>query len=408
MTIVGKIRSALVIDDSTLQRSHAVELLREIGITDIHEACDGVDALAVLDRLPEIPELFIVDLEMPNMDGIELLEQLALRKIAPGLVVASSMETSLITTVRLMTDGLQMPLLGALKKPLTSASLREALIRYSPQTTSASTKRPVDASESIDSLRAAMAAGYIRPWYQPKIDLTTGAVCGVESLARWIDPERGFIAPDRFIPVAEAGGLIFDLTLVLARQACQQVAEWNQRGGDIQLSINLSQSNLGRKGLSRELLALVTEAGMNPWKVTWEITESAMAADQSGALGTLAKLRLKGFALSIDDFGTGYSSLQQLSRMPLSELKIDKSFIKDVHEREDLRVILKSSLDMARQLKLETVAEGIETEEDLQLLRAYGCDVGQGYLFSPAIAGEKFPDWLTANQERLKGLMHVT
>lgn len=400
------IASAMVVDDSAVQRAAVVGLLRELGIASIFEACDGVDALRVLATLPEMPELIIVDLEMPNMDGIELLQQFAERNIKPALIVASSREVALLSSVRVMTDVLELPVLGAMQKPLTAQAIGDAIQRFVAQPArAAKSARAAAPALSLTELRAAVEAGHVQPWYQPKVDLVTGRIKGVESLARWVHPERGLIPPDSFIGIAEREGYIHELTMHLVQLSCARVASWNARGFKVELSINLSQTHLTTPNLSQELFQQVTAHGLDPQQVIWEVTESAAADNLGAALGNLARLRLKGFGLSIDDYGTGFSSLQQLSRIPFSELKIDKSFIKGVHDREDLRVILHTALNMARQLNLMTVAEGIETEADLKLLTSYGCQIGQGYLFGAAVAGEKAPDWLAKNTARIKSLV---
>lgn len=399
------IRDALVVDDSDIQRAHIQNLLHDLGVDEIFEARDGLEALAILEAQEQVPDIIIIDLEMPNMDGVELLEQLASQKIFTGLVIASSHDVSLIKTVRLMTNELGLPLLGAVKKPITADVLRHVAERYVRETCHCSKAKAEPPEIDASLIQNALEKGLIQPWFQPKIDLVSGEICGVESLARWIDPKLGAVLPNQFIPVAESSHLIFDLTLELTRQAIRRLADWRRQGIQVQMSINLSRADLERKELSIRMFSLAKEYGISPSQIMWEITESAMTDDAGSVLGTLAKLRLKGFQISIDDFGTGYSSLQQLSRMPLSELKIDKSFIKDIHEREDLRIILKSSLDMAQQLKLKTVAEGIETIEDLRLLRSYKCNIGQGYLFSPAIPGDAFPEWLKSNQQKMKDMI---
>jgi EAL domain-containing protein (putative c-di-GMP-specific phosphodiesterase class I)/DNA-binding NarL/FixJ family response regulator len=397
----ARVRSALIVDDSSVQRMHEVALLQELGVSEIYEACDGIDALRVLDSLPSAPDLFIIDLEMPNMDGIELLQQLALRKIKPGLIIASSKDVSLISSVRTMIDVFEMPVLGALQKPLTVPSLNEAVRRFVPATLTPGKQAQKFARVTLEQLTAAVAAGQVQPWFQPKIDLVSGEIKGVEALARWIDPEQGFIAPDRFIPVAESEGYIHELTVHLVSAACEQLSKWNELGLRLQLSMNLSPLHFSVSNLASELVNLVLAAKVEPQQVIWEVTESAASEDVGASLATLARLRLKGFGLSIDDYGTGFSSLQQLSRIPFSELKVDKSFVNGAHHRDDLRVILRSALDMAQQLKLSTVAEGVETVEDLRHIKSLGCEIGQGYLFGKAIPGADIPTWCVNNQTRI-------
>jgi len=187
-------------------------------------------------------------------------------------------------------------------------------------------------------------------------------------------------------------------------QALGQAAVWNARGLRLSVAVNLSPRLLERPGLVQEISSLVERHGLQAEQVVLEITESHVVAYLGTALGVLARLRLKGFGLSIDDYGTGFSSMQQLARIPFTELKIDRSFVHGAHQRKNLRVILQSALEMARQLDLVTVAEGIETAEDWNLLQQFGCVVGQGYLIARPMPATDMPKWLKSHQTRLASL----
>jgi len=234
--------------------------------------------------------------------------------------------------------------------------------------------------------------------------MLSGIVRGVEALARWKHPDLGFVRPDHFISLAEREGLIHELTISVMERALGQAARWNARGLRLSMAINLSPRLLDSPALVHEITSLVSLHGLAPGQVVLEITESSVVNCLGGAIGVLAKLRLKGLGLSIDDYGTGFSSMQQLVRIPFSELKIDRSFVHEASRRPNLRVILQSALDMSRQLGLITVAEGIETMEDWRLLQACGCDVGQGYLIARPMPAEELQQWLKSHQARLPQL----
>jgi len=236
------------------------------------------------------------------------------------------------------------------------------------------------------------------------VDIHTGLARGVEALARWLHPRHGMIAPDRFIPLAEEQGLIHGLTMAIMDQALAQAALWNARGLKLTMAINLSARLLDSPGLVQEIAGLQAFHGVPPEQIVLEITESSVVAHFGAALGILARLRLKGFGLSIDDYGTGFSSMQQLARIPFTELKIDRSFVHGAHQRNNLRVILQSALDMANRLQLVTVAEGIETLEDWHLLSEFGCSIGQGYLIAKPMPAVAIPQWLHAHHDRLHEL----
>ena len=210
--------------------------------------------------------------------------------------------------------------------------------------------------------------------------------------------------PDHFIVLAEREGLIHDLTLAVMARALAQAAHWNAHGLRLSMAINLSPQLLESPPLVQEIAGLVAAHALLPEQVMLEITESSVVNCMGVSLGVLARLRLKGFGLSIDDYGTGFSSLQQLTRFPFTELKIDHSFVHNASRRSNLRVILRSALDMARQLGLVTVAEGIETMEDWKLLQECGCSVDQGDLIARPMPAAGLPGWLKIHQRRLPEL----
>jgi EAL domain-containing protein (putative c-di-GMP-specific phosphodiesterase class I)/FixJ family two-component response regulator len=398
--------SLLVVDDSAVQRSHAVALCRELGVQMIYEAAGGQEALDLLAMLVLPPDLLIIDLEMPGMDGIELIQQLKERKFMIPLIVASSRETSLIQSVETLARNLGLPVLAGLQKPLRAKSLCGALERFDEVSGATNEPPPKEAALTFTAgmLASAIAAGEIKVHYQPKVDMRTGIVRGVEALARWQPTGGAFVRPDHFIALAEREGLIHDLTLSVMGQALAQAADWNSHGLKLSTAINLSPGLLNRPSLVQEVSDMVEQHALQADQVVLEVTETSLVDCMGAALGVLARLRLKGFGLSIDDYGTGFSSMQQLARIPFTELKIDRSFVHGAHQRKNLRVILQSALDMARQLDLVTVAEGVESLEDWRLLQECGCNVGQGYLIAKPMAASEMPQWLKRHRLRQHSL----
>jgi EAL domain-containing protein (putative c-di-GMP-specific phosphodiesterase class I)/AmiR/NasT family two-component response regulator len=392
------IDSVLIVDDSRVQRNIGAALCRELRIEQVHEAADGREALSLLDQLPAEPALFIVDLEMPNMDGPELLSALGGRGTRAPIVLASSRERALMNSVQDMGVALGLRIVGALQKPLTLASLGALL---QDKLHAEIEKRPLE-HQAVDPalLRAALARDEITVHYHPQVELETGRVRGVEALARWQDGQQGWIAPDSFIPVAEQHGLIRELTLRVTDAAMRQTALWNRAGLDLSIAINLSPILLERGELVEEISELQQRHALRADQIVLEITESSLLRDLAIALGVLTRLRLRGFRLSLDDYGTGFSSMQQLARIPFTELKIDRSFVHGAHERDSLQVILRSALEMASQLGIETVAEGVESLKDWRLLRQYGCKLAQGWLLAKAMPGEQLQGWLASLQRR--------
>jgi EAL domain-containing protein (putative c-di-GMP-specific phosphodiesterase class I) len=404
-SIPVELESLLIVDDSPVQRQHAAALCRELGIKLIYEACNGSEALQLLSMLVLPPSVMIVDLEMPGMDGVELIQQLQQREIVIALIVASSRDSGLIESVKTMSRMLGMTVLDGLQKPLRLPGLRSALARYRVPAGAAPLPQPA-AIIPIHRTEFARAIdkGEILPYYQPKVDMRTGIVKGAEALARWQHPEWGLIPPDHFIRQAEQQGLIHALTLSMMDQVMKQVAIWNTRGLELSVAVNVSAQLLDSPDLVQEISVLLEHHALPAAQIILEITEGTVATRLSAALGMLARMRLKGFGLSIDDYGTGFSSMQQLARIPFTELKIDRSFVHGAHQRKNLRVILQSALDLARRLELVTVAEGIETMEDWRLLQEFGCMIGQGYLIAKPMPAAAIPQWMKSHSSRLHEL----
>jgi diguanylate cyclase (GGDEF)-like protein/PAS domain S-box-containing protein len=229
-------------------------------------------------------------------------------------------------------------------------------------------------------LREAIEGGQLSLHYQPQMDIESGVITGAEALVRWRHPQHGFISPAEFVPMAEQTGLVRRLNDWIIRRAIRQVSQWRRQGLDIAISINLSARNLHEETLPDRLAEIFDANGVEPARVTLEITESAIMIDPDRAMRVIQRISAIGVRLSIDDFGTGYSSLSYLKRLPVDEIKIDKSFVINMTEDASDAVIVRSTIDLAHNLGLKVVAEGIETEEHLARLAELRCDVGQGFL----------------------------
>jgi EAL domain-containing protein (putative c-di-GMP-specific phosphodiesterase class I) len=243
-------------------------------------------------------------------------------------------------------------------------------------------------------LRKAIEDDRLSLSYQPKICAKTGKVLGVEALVRWTHPEQGNIPPDDFIGMAEQSGLIRPLTQWVLKTALMQGALWHSSGLRIGVSINISARNLLEEELPEVLAGMLRDSGMPADHVTLEVTESVIMTDPEAALEVITELSDLGVSISIDDFGTGYSSLGYLKKLPAREIKIDRSFVKDMDHEKDDAAIVASTIELAHNLGLSVVAEGVETEEIWQLLRKLGCDVAQGYLFSAPQPPDKITTWI--------------
>jgi EAL domain-containing protein (putative c-di-GMP-specific phosphodiesterase class I) len=246
------------------------------------------------------------------------------------------------------------------------------------------------------ALRQAIADRSLTEFVQPQTSLSTGEVVCVEALARWIDPERGFVPPDEFIPLAERTGLIGPLTDLVLDTAIAACAAWQGRAPGVGVAINLSARSLRDDSLDDQVGRLLRRHRLPARLLTQEVTESSAKGDPARTVQVLNRLRASGIRLSIDDFGTGYSSLAYLRRLPVQEVKVDRSFVQRMDVEAEDAAIVRSILELARALDLEVVAEGVETETTLQILRDLGCDVAQGYHISRPMPVEEFADWVTA------------
>ncbi len=319
------------------------------------------------------PSVLLLDLQMPGTDGIELLRELGDQGCESKVVLVSGMDSRVLDSAYRLGTEIGLTMAGKVTKPVRAADLKQVLLRLG----SDSSPRP-----TAEALLNAIDAGRLFLLYQPKVQIRTRRMVGVEALVRWRGDGGRVLPPDAFIPVAEASGVIDRLTAWVVDAALRQAGEWRRKGLDLNVAINLSAENIRDRQLPDRLAGACSASGVPPAAITLELTETASTQDAAVLLEVLGRFRLKGFRLSIDDFGTGYSSVAQLLRLPFSELKIDKSFVSEIGRVHDAEVVAKTLVDMARNLGLVSVAEGVEGEDVADMLGAWGCDTAQGYLFS--------------------------
>ncbi len=245
-----------------------------------------------------------------------------------------------------------------------------------------------------NDLRQALSAEELMLYYQPKLDLSTGKTFGVEALVRWNHPQRGFIPPEQIIYIAEHTGLIKELTYWVLKEAISQCSHWNKQGKQLSVSVNLSTKNLQDPGLFEIVENNLSAYHYDPALLTLEITESAMMMEPEHANQVLSRMDGMGVCISIDDFGTGFSSLAYLKQLPVDELKIDKSFVMNINNNDNDAVIVKSTIDLAKNLGLKVVAEGIEDADTWDLLAILGCDYAQGFYMSKPLPADQLEKWL--------------
>jgi EAL domain-containing protein (putative c-di-GMP-specific phosphodiesterase class I) len=272
-----------------------------------------------------------------------------------------------------------------------------AVVVYDPAQDTASPNRLA----LVAALRQAVVNDRLDVHVQPKVSIDTGAVIGAEALVRWRDDERGAVPPDEFIPVAERSGLIRPLTEIVLRRSLQACADWQRVAPGVGVAVNLSARSLRDPSLVDDVASMLRAFGVPGHLLTIEITESSVMADPASTLELLHRLRALSVQLSIDDFGTGYSSLSYLRRLPVQEVKIDKSFVWEMDQNAEDAAIVRSIVELGHTLDMHVVAEGIERASVFQLLREFGCDLGQGYLVSKPMPAGDFVGWFSRSSVML-------
>ncbi|MGK2857221.1 MAG: EAL domain-containing protein [Thermoanaerobaculia bacterium] len=255
----------------------------------------------------------------------------------------------------------------------------------------------VELAQRADELKEAMIWDHLVNYYQPIVDMKTGLVTHAEVLVRWNHPTRGLLGPDKFLPLAEATGLIRDVTIWCFEDAFRQHREWKKAGLEVGIAMNLSPSNLRDTAMAETITDLLDRWGIDPGVLRIEITENAILDDPAHVVALLSLLQTFGVSLSLDDFGTGYSSLTNLREVPFQEIKIDKSFVLHMMEEEGDAAIVRAVIGLAHSLGRHVVAEGIEDAATLAQLRAWGCDYAQGYFLSRPIPAVDFEKWARKN-----------
>jgi len=244
-------------------------------------------------------------------------------------------------------------------------------------------------------LRHAIERSEFQLHYQPKVDLASGKLRGMEALLRWNHPVRGMVSPGEFIPALEDSGLIVAVGEWVVEEACRQVRHWQAAGCmPVPVAVNLSPKQFRRRDLDAQIGDALARAGLSAEFLELEITESCLMENPEDAVRVMRNLRTAGLRISIDDFGTGYSSLSYLTRLPLSALKIDRSFVRDADSSAESASIVRAVIDMAQNLRLTVIAEGVETEQQAGFLRRHGCDQAQGYFYGRPVAAEKIGERL--------------
>lgn len=407
-------RRLLILDDDPLTGQTMKSIAERVGL-EVRYTSSPADFFRTVAEWR--PTHIALDLVMPEMDGIQVIQQLALLRCQSAIILTSGVGSRVLEAARRLADEHGLTITGVLAKPFTLADLRQLLLEDAPLKTPTKARSVAPRWRPTPSdLRQALADRAIVPFYQPKIVCATGALAGFETLARWQHPQYGVVDPSFFVAIAEDAGLVDDLTLSIAEQALQWFAPLCNPslsndyarsaplvGLNLHLGINISVRSLNNAALFHQISEMCRRFGVTPEHLSFELTESSAMDDPVASLKLLTRLRMQGFHLALDDFGTGFSSMLQLVRLPFSEIKIDKSFVSASSRSQESRTVVRSIVDLGRSLGLFCTAEGVEDLDTLSYLRMIGCDLAQGHVIAPPMSGEAARRWIERHAPSLSG-----
>lgn len=376
----------IVVDDDELMAS-LVGSIAELA------ECSSIP-VASLSKLDEYvagsrpADLIFLDLNLGGTDGISVLRRLHEHSCKSSILVLSGCEDRVRASAVEFGRQLGLKMLPPIAKPFDQAVVADAIRRHTK----------VQASLTVSDVEHAIENREFSVHMQPIIDIRTRRVVGAEALVRWLHPVRGVIFPDKFIPMVEQRPLMLPLTLDVARLALAAVANLP---GDVSVAINVPPICLGDTHFPDLLFDVAAAFRIAPERITVEITETAAMTDPVFTTAQVTRLRIKGFHVSLDDFGTGYASLVELHRMPVSTIKVDRSFVMQLLNDKEAKAIAKSIIGLGRSLDLRVVAEGVENLETLDLLRSWDCEMAQGYHIARPMPADALAGWIAAWEEKL-------
>jgi EAL domain-containing protein (putative c-di-GMP-specific phosphodiesterase class I)/CheY-like chemotaxis protein len=386
-------RRVLIIDDDERVLKYMSLMVKQSGFEVVASSTIKPNLLAGLG-----PSDFVfVDMQMPEMDGIQVLDFLSRHGVKSRIVPMSGSHITVLETAERIAKRNGLSVAGFLTKPFRQAELIRILDEAPGELQMQKGHRPLPSEINIEDVVFGLERGQFDTYLQPIVNLATRKVIGYEALARWQSEKFSLVSPDRFIGLAAQNGVLPRLTQQLANRALTYSAALKARGLPWKVSLNLGMEDFVDSALPEKLAALVAQHGLPPNSLTVELTESSATQNETRLLEILARIRLKDIDLAIDDFGTSYSSMERLALIPFTSLKIDMRFISEITTSSTARIIVESAIKLAKRLKLNTVAEGIETEDQLEILKKLGCDRGQGWLFARAMEFQAAVDWVEMN-----------
>jgi len=383
----------LILEDDSFQRAVAVRMFRSLGCHEVFEAADGSQALALLQQVGAV-DIAVCDLQMEGVDGLAFLRRAGQSGQIGAVLLSSALSADLRRAAQQVIALLGLQLLGDVGKPLPAKELQALLDKYRGSCIRATSPDAVVQPACEDEVRQALALQQLQAWYQPKFNLRSGEVCGVEVLCRWMHPSKGVLPPALFIPVLERCGLMDELLFAQLDQALSPQEQARIQGYPLNMAFNLQTSQLVNSQLTYTLKGILARHGTPGSRLTFELTENGLLQAPAASLENLVRLRMMGCRLSLDDFGAGFSSLQRLCQLPFNEIKLDGEFVRNLEHEPRCAAVIASTLALGNSLGMAVVVEGIETLDQLQRLLAMGCVEGQGYWFARPMSGQGLLHWL--------------
>ena len=390
----------LLLDDDPLQLKLLARTLNGLGYTKLLGCSSAAAALLALKSPERQIGLILLDLNMPGVDGVAFLKLLSERRAEVPVVLVSGEDERLIESAARFGASQNIKILGAITKPVLPAELKTVLEHWEKPPAEPAPLRQYPAEQ----IARAILDGELVPYFQPIVNLATGALAGAETLVRWQHPRDGLVMPGQFITVAEERGLIRDITGLMLRAAVAQGRAWRDQGLEVFVAVNISMGDLTRTDFADFVLDALERSGLPPSHLVLEVSEQRFAQDPDTAVAAISRLRLRRITMAIDNFGIGSSSLVQLRDLPFNAVKVNGSFVHGAGGNAVLGAIVNASIDLARQLGMRTVAEGVEDSTDWVWLRASPCELAQGWFIGAPMAASELGPWLSAWEKRRRRL----
>jgi EAL domain-containing protein (putative c-di-GMP-specific phosphodiesterase class I) len=386
----------MIVDDEPSILELAQRHLENMGYSNIITCLGGQIALEQYQASTNPFDIIISDLNMPEMNGIEFLRHLSEVDYRGGIILFSAEDERILEVAKDLAKARNLNVLGYVSKPIKRKSLEPLITGYSSDASNTpnTSSSPLLDEITEEELRAGINGDKLLVAFQAKTAVATNKVIGVEALARWDHSERGVLPPQTFISLAERCQLIDELTYSMYRKTLSQMRDWLDKDIILEVSINISVNSFTSDGFVDFLINTAKEYNVNPELIILEVTESQLMDNILDCLEKLIQLRMSNFGLSIDDFGTGHSNMTQLKQAPFTELKIDRAFVNGASEDPIARSIFESSVNLAKKLNMSTVAEGVETREDMALVEELGCDQIQGFYKSKPMFADEFEEFI--------------